>query len=730
MSPFQLNTEYAPAGDQAQAIEKLVKSIHAGNRHQTLLGVTGSGKTFTMANIIAQIGKPALVFSHNKTLAAQLYSEFKNFFPNNAVEYFVSYFDYYQPEAYIARTDTYIEKDSNVNDEIERLRLSSMGGLITRKDVIVIASVSCIYGLGSPEDYEGMMLPVHVGQQISRETLLTRLVDMLYERNDMQLKRGTFRARGDVVEIVPAYLDSEAIRIEFFGDEIDRISAADVLTGTVTLKMPSYTIFPAKQFVTPGDKLKKAIVKIRDEMTERVAWFEQEGKLLEAQRIRMRTEHDIEMMQEMGFCQGIENYSRHLTGREPGATPGTLLDFFPDDFLCLVDESHATIPQIGGMYEGDKSRKTVLVDHGFRLPSALDNRPMKFPEFMDAVGQLVYVSATPARFEIENSVVGNAGYIPNQRELTDGNVSGPAPIVRVSGSSQPVEKFDVMGKGKPLVVEQIIRPTGLLDPIITIKPLKGQIDETMELCRQRIERGERVLVTTLTKRTAEDLTDYLRNLDFKVRYLHSDIDAIERVEILRSLRKGDCDVLIGINLLREGLDLPEVSLVCILDADKEGFLRSETSLIQTAGRAARHVAGEVVLFADIETKSIKALLSICNYRRQVQLEHNTKHGITPKTIRRAVQESLNSLSKARELEENVLREGGGGDFIVTDVIRELEGEMAEAATKLEFERAALIRDQIRELKKQAGMNPDDGGALPQPKKVTYAKPKRGGRKGK
>ncbi len=730
MSPFQLNTEYAPAGDQAQAIEKLVKSIHAGNRHQTLLGVTGSGKTFTMANIIAQIGKPALVFSHNKTLAAQLYSEFKNFFPNNAVEYFVSYFDYYQPEAYIARTDTYIEKDSNVNDEIERLRLSSMGGLITRKDVIVIASVSCIYGLGSPEDYEGMMLPVHVGQQISRETLLTRLVDMLYERNDMQLKRGTFRARGDVLEIVPAYLDSEAIRIEFFGDEIDRISAVDVLTGTVTLKMPSYTIFPAKQFVTPGDKLKKAIVKIRDEMTERVAWFEQEGKLLEAQRIRMRTEHDIEMMQEMGFCQGIENYSRHLTGREPGATPGTLLDFFPDDFLCLVDESHATIPQIGGMYEGDKSRKTVLVDHGFRLPSALDNRPMKFPEFMDAVGQLVYVSATPARFEIENSVVGNAGYIPNQRELTDGNVSGPAPIVRVSGSSQPVEKFDVMGKGKPLVVEQIIRPTGLLDPIITIKPLKGQIDETMELCRQRIERGERVLVTTLTKRTAEDLTDYLRNLDFKVRYLHSDIDAIERVEILRSLRKGDCDVLIGINLLREGLDLPEVSLVCILDADKEGFLRSETSLIQTAGRAARHVAGEVVLFADIETKSIKALLSICNYRRQVQLEHNTKHGITPKTIRRAVQESLNSLSKARELEENVLREGGGGDFIVTDVIRELEGEMAEAATKLEFERAALIRDQIRELKKQAGMNPDDGGALPQPKKVTYAKPKRGGRKGK
>jgi excinuclease ABC subunit B len=734
MSPFQLNTEYAPAGDQAQAIEKLVKSIRAGNRHQTLLGVTGSGKTFTMANIIAQIGKPALVFSHNKTLAAQLYSEFKNFFPNNAVEYFVSYFDYYQPEAYIARTDTYIEKDSAINDEIERLRLSSMGGLITRKDVIVIASVSCIYGLGSPEDYEGMMLPLHVSQQMSRETLLTRLVDMLYERNDVQLKRGTFRARGDVVEVVPAYLDDEAIRIEFFGDEIDRISAVDVLTGTVTLKMPNYTIFPAKQFVTPGDKLKKAIVKIREEMTERVAWFEQEGKLLEAQRLRMRTEHDIEMMQEMGFCQGIENYSRHLTGREPGATPGTLLDFFPDDFLCLVDESHATIPQIGGMYEGDKSRKTVLVDHGFRLPSALDNRPLKFPEFMEAVGQMVYVSATPARFEIENSVVGNAGYIPHQRERIGDEEGVPAALpgiaVRVSGSSQSVDQFDVTGKGKPLVVEQIIRPTGLLDPIITIKPLKGQIDETMELCRQRIERGERVLVTTLTKRTAEDLTDYLRNLDFKVRYLHSDIDAIERVEILRSLRKGDCDVLIGINLLREGLDLPEVSLVCILDADKEGFLRSETSLIQTAGRAARHVAGEVVLFADLETKSIKALLSISHYRRQVQLDHNTKHGITPKTIRRAVQESLNSLSKARELEENVLREGGGGDFIVTDVIRELEGEMAEAATKLEFERAALLRDQIRELKKQAGLNPDDGGVLPSPKKVIYGKSKRGGRKGK
>jgi excinuclease ABC subunit B len=731
MSVFRLNTEYSPQGDQGQAIAKLVKSVRAGNRHQTLLGVTGSGKTFTMANVIAELGRPALVFSHNKTLAAQLYSEFKNFFPHNAVEYFVSYFDYYQPEAYITRTDTYIEKDSAINDEIERLRLSSMGALITRQDTIIVASVSCIYGLGSPEDYEGMMLPLSVGQQMTRETLLTKLVDMLYERNDIQLTRGKFRARGDVIEVVPAYLENEAIRIEFFGDEIDRISAVDVLTGTVTLKMPGYTVFPAKQFVTPGDKLRKAIVKIREEMEERVAWFEKEGKLLEAQRIKMRTQYDIEMMQEMGFCQGIENYSRHLTGREPGATPGTLLDFFKEPPLMFIDESHVTIPQIGGMYEGDKSRKTVLVEHGFRLPSALDNRPLRFEEFMGKVGQLVYVSATPARFEIENSVVGNEKYIPHQRDRIGIEEGVPAALpgkaVRVSGSSQPLEKFDVTTKGRPLVVEQIIRPTGLLDPVITIKPLKGQIDETIELCRQRIEKNERVLVTTLTKRTAEDLTDYLRNLDFKVRYLHSDIDAIERVEILRSLRAGDCDVLVGINLLREGLDLPEVSLVCILDADKEGFLRSESSLIQTSGRAARHINGEVVLFADIETKSIRALLSISGYRRQVQTDHNEKHGITPQTVQRAVQESLQVLGKAKDLEESIVREGGG-DFAITETIRELEQEMAEAASKLEYERAALLRDQIRELKKRAGLNTDDTGTLPQRKNVVYGKPKRGGKK--
>ncbi|MGV3660199.1 MAG: excinuclease ABC subunit UvrB [Prosthecobacter sp.] len=731
-SPFQLNPEFLPRGDQAQAIAKLVKSVKAGNRHQTLMGVTGSGKTFTMANVIAQVGRPSLVFSHNKTLAGELYSEFKNFFPHNSVEYFVSYFDYYHPEAYIARTDTYIEKDSSINDEIERLRLSSMGALLTRQDTIVVASVSCIYGLGSPEDYEGMMLPLHTTQQITRETLLTRLVDMLYERNDYQLKRGSFRARGDVIEVVPAYLESEAIRIEFFGDEIDRISVVDVLTGTVTLKLPSYTIFPAKQFVTPGDKLRKAVVKIREEMEERVAWFEKEGKLLEAQRIKMRTEYDIEMMQEMGFCQGIENYSRHLTGRPPGATPGTLLDFFKEPPLMFIDESHATIPQIGGMFEGDKSRKTVLVEHGFRLPSALDNRPLRFEEFMKKAGQLVYVTATPAKFEMENSVVGNTKYIPHQRERIGMEEGIPAALpgksmksVRVSGSSESVEKFDVTTRGRSLVVEQIIRPTGLLDPIITVKPLKGQIDETMELCRQRIERGERVLVTTLTKRTAEDLTDYLRNLDFRVRYLHSDIDAIERVEILRSLRAGDCDVLVGINLLREGLDLPEVSLVCILDADKEGFLRSETSLIQTAGRAARHVNGEVVLFADLQTQSIQALLSISGYRRRVQTEHNEANGITPQTVRRAVQESLQIIGKAKDLEESVVREGGG-DYAITETIRELEQEMAEAAMKLEYERAALLRDQIRELKKRAGLNTDDTGMLPQRKDVKYGKPKRGG----
>ncbi len=713
MSVFSLNSEYSPQGDQGQAIAKLTKSVRAGNRHQTLLGVTGSGKTFTMANVIAEIGKPALIMSHNKTLAAQLYSEFKNFFPNNSVEYFVSYFDYYQPEAYIARSDTYIEKDSSVNEEIERLRLSSMGALLTRKDVIVVASVSCIYGLGSPEDYEGMMVPIKKGDVMKREVFLTKLVDMLYERNDIAFSRGRFRARGDVVEVFPAYLENEAIRVEFFGDEIDRISVFDPLTGTSTAQLPGYTFYPAKQFVTPMDKLRKAIKSIRVELDERVAEFEREGKLLEAQRIRMRTEYDIEMMQEMGFCQGIENYSRHLTGRAIGSTPGTLLDFFPDDFLTFMDESHATIPQIGGMFEGDMSRKKVLVEHGFRLPSAMDNRPLKFPEFMAHMKQMIYVSATPAEFEIDNSVVGVTGYVPHKRERIGDQESVPAiipggvkPIVRISGSAESVEKFDVTTKGKNLVVEQIIRPTGLLDPVVTMKPLKGQIDETMELCRVRIERGERVLVTTLTKRTAEDLTDYLRNLNFKVRYLHSEIDAIERVEILRALRAGDFDILVGINLLREGLDLPEVSLVCILDADKEGFLRSQTSLLQTAGRAARHVNGEVVLFADQITQSIQALLNISAYRRERQMDHNEEHGITPQTVKRAVQESLHSYKSGHAVEESVVRDEAGG-YAVAEILRELEAEMVEAASNMEYERAALLRDQIRELKRQTG---DSSGA--------------------
>ena len=556
---FELVSDYKPMGDQAQAIGKLVKSVEAGNPHQTLLGVTGSGKTFTMANLIARIGKPALIMSHNKTLAAQLYSEFKNFFPNNAVEYFVSYFDYYQPEAYIPRTDTYIEKDSSINDEIERLRLSSMGSLLTREDTIVIASVSCIYGLGSPEDYEGMMVPVWVGQMIQRDELLEKLVGMLFERNDIAFGRGKFRVRGDVVEVHPAYLDETAVRVEFFGDEIDRISTIDTLTGTVIDKVENYTFFPAKQFVTSAEKLKRAIVEIRKEADERVAEFESQGKLIEAQRLRMRTDYDIEMMREMGFCQGIENYSRHLTGRPPGAQPYTLLDFFPDDFLTIMDESHATIPQVGGMYEGDKSRKTVLVDHGFRLPSALDNRPLRFDEFMKMTGQRLYVSATPGPFEIVNSRPENKGYIPVKRRK-DGrgfdNIDVKRLRIESSGNAEPVENFDPTKAGRALVVEQIIRPTGLLDPILTMKPLKGQIDETIELCRQRVEKGERVLVTTLTKKTAEDLSEYLAGVGLKVRYIHADVDTVERVEILRQLRAAAFDILVGINLLREGLHFP------------------------------------------------------------------------------------------------------------------------------------------------------------------------------
>jgi excinuclease ABC subunit B len=722
--PFQLESNYKPRGDQAQAIAKLAKSLEAGNRHQTLLGVTGSGKTFTMANVIREIDRPTLVISHNKTLAAQLYSEFKQFFPRNAVEYFVSYFDYYQPEAYIPRSDTYIEKDSSINEEIERLRLSATSALLSRRDVIVVASVSCIYGVTSPEDYERMLLTVKRGQHISREAVLGRLVDMLYERNDMNFSRGRFRVRGDVVEVYPATADEEGVRIEFFGDEVDAITRFDPLTGHAREALSVITFFPAKQFVTPADKLNRALTTIRAELDDRIKLLESQNKLLEAQRLKMRTEYDLEMLQEMGFCSGIENYSRHLSGRPPGSKPYTIIDFFPKDFLTVIDESHATIPQIGGMYEGDKSRKTVLVEYGFRLPSALDNRPLNFPEFMKLTNQLVYVSATPAEFEIGNSVVGNKGYVPHKRarigedELVPFVLPGEtaaavydrretkigahrAPL-QISKTDEPPEAFDVHTSGKPLVVEQIIRPTGLLDPRITIRGLKNQIDDTIELCRQRVEQQERVLVTTLTKRTAEDLADYLRDVGLKVRYLHSDIDTIERVEILRGLRAADFDILVGINLLREGLDLPEVSLVCILDADKEGFLRSQTSLIQTAGRAARHVNGEVVLFADQVTDSMQALISISKYRRTKQTEYNEKHGITPQTVRRAVQESLHTILRGREIASSVINEVGG-NFDLTELLRELEDEMQRASANLEFERAALLRDQIMEVKSGTGL---------------------------
>jgi len=704
MSRFQLSSEFEPKGDQAQAIAKLSKSLLAGNEHQTLLGVTGSGKTFTVANLITELGKPTLIMSHNKTLAAQLYSEFKSFFPNNAVEYFVSYFDYYQPEAYIPRTDTYIEKDSSINDEIERLRLSSMSSLLTRKDVIVVASVSCIYGLGSPDDYKDMMIPVKVGQDLDRDDFLKDLVSILYERNDIEFGRGKFRVRGDVVEVFPAYLDDEGIRVEFFGDEIDRITLFDPLTGNSRHQLDDVTFYPAKQFVTPKDKMARAINDIRAELTERIEHFEKNQQYLEAQRIKQRTEYDIEMMQEMGFCQGIENYSRHLTGRPAGAKPGTLIDFFPDDFFTVIDESHVSIPQIGGMYEGDRSRKTTLVDFGFRLPSALDNRPLKFDEYMGATGQRLYVSATPAKFEIQNSTAGRKGYIPHKRKRIGEEELIPERLPRISGSKQPIEKFDPTKKGADLIVEQIIRPTGLLDPTLTLRPLKGQIDETIELCQQRIEKNERVLVTTLTKRTAEDLTDYLRNVGLRVRSIHADVDAIERVEILRSLRAAEFDILVGINLLREGLDLPEVSLVCILDADKEGFLRSETSLIQTVGRAARHVNGEAVLFADQVTDSIQSLISITEYRRRVQQEYNEEHGITPTTVVRSDQETLRVFQRGKEVEQSLVAESGE-DIDTLAVIRELEEEMQEAAQKLEFERAALIRDQINKLKKESGESP-------------------------
>jgi excinuclease ABC subunit B len=672
---FELVSSYSPAGDQPLAIAKLTEGVRAGAKHQALLGVTGSGKTFTIANVIRNIGRPTLVISHNKTLAAQLYAEFKSFFPGNAVEYFVSYFDYYQPEAYIPRTDTFIEKDSSVNEEIERMRLSAMSSLFSRRDVIVVASVSCIYGIGSREDYEMLVVPLRVGMELSRDQLLSRLVDLQYARNDVEFARGHFRVRGDTIEVRPAYRE-DGLRIEFFGDQIDRLARFDPLTGRRAEALEASAIYPAKQFVTPGDKTKRALLSIREELGERIAWFEKQGKLLEAQRVKMRVEYDLEMMEEMGFCSGIENYSRHLNGRPPGSSPNTIIDFFPKDFLLVIDESHATVPQIGGMFAGDRSRKTVLVEHGFRLPSALDNRPLNLQEFQRHQDQTIYVSATP----------------------------GPQELGWVG----------------PRVVEQIIRPTGLVDPKVTVKPLKGQIDDLIEEARKRADLKERILVTTLTKRTAEELTDYLRDVGVNVRYLHSEIDAIERVEILRSLRRGEFDVLVGINLLREGLDLPEVSLVAILDADKEGYLRSATSLIQTAGRAARHLNGEVILYADVMTGSIQKFLEVCRYRREKQLAYNAANNITPKSVSRAVEAALATDRGLKHAAAGLLRDETG-DVDVQATIQELEDEMVAASNALEFEKAALLRDQIRELKRGSGVEPVAAGGKP----VRYAgKPSR------
>jgi excinuclease ABC subunit B len=662
---FELVAPYQPAGDQPQAIAKLTERLLAGAKHQVLLGVTGSGKTFAVANVIRNVNRPTLVISHNKTLAAQLYAEFKGFFPNNAVEYFVSYFDYYQPEAYIPRTDTFIEKDSSINEEIERLRLSTMSSLFARRDVVVVASVSCIYGIGSKEDYEAMVIPIRAGLEISRDHFLHRLVDLQYTRNDIEFTRGQFRVRGDTVELCPAGRE-DALRVEFFGDQIERITRFEPLTGHKTEALEAVTVYPGKQFVTPAVKLRPAVLAIREELGDRIAWFEQHGKLLEAQRIKMRTEYDLEMMEEMGFCSGIENYSRHIAGRPPGSRPCTLFDFFPKDYLLVLDESHATVPQIGGMHAGDRSRKTVLVEYGFRLPSALDNRPLSFEEFQGLQNQVLYASATPGPRELE--------------------------WARQSGAALPgADRCDG-------VVDLVVRPTGLVDPKATVKPLTGQIDDLINECRQRAEAKERVLVTTLTKRTAEELTDYLREIGINVQYLHSEIDAIERVEILRSLRKGEFDVLVGINLLREGLDLPEVSLVAILDADKEGYLRSATSLIQTAGRAARHLHGEVILYADVMTQSIQKFLAVSEYRRKKQLAYNEEHHITPRSVIRAVEESLSSHQETYKQAHSFLAETGV-DLDITETIKELEEEMLGAANNLEFEKAALLRDQIRELKR-------------------------------
>ena len=658
--PFKLVSDYQPTGDQPDAIQALVSGLRAAQRFQTLEGVTGSGKTFTVANVIQQWGRPTLVVSHNKTLAAQLYAELKGFFPHSAVEYFVSYYDYYQPEAYLPATDTFIEKDSSINEEIERLRLAATDALMNREDVIIVASVSCIYGLGSPDDYRDMLVRLAVGGELDREGVMTRLVDIQYTRNDYEPAPGTFRARGDTLDIFPSYR-KDGLRVDFFGNRIERLQTFDPTSGKATATLAHVVISPAKHFVMAANKIERALNGIRRELEERVQWFTAENKLIEAQRIRMRTSYDLEMMKELGYCGGIENYSRHLSGRPAGGRPACLLDFFPKKFLTVVDESHVTVPQLRAMYNGDQARKQVLVDHGFRLPSALDNRPLNFDEFLGATGPMLFTTATPG---------------PYERQV------GGAPV------------------------PQVIRPTGLLDPPIEVRPLRTQVDDLIEEVRRRAAKHERTLVTTLTKKTAEDLSTYLQTVGLRVKYLHSDIDTLERVEILRGLRQATFDCLVGINLLREGLDLPEVSLVAILDADKEGFLRSETALIQTAGRAARHLNGTVIMYADKLTDSMRGMLEKCRLRREIQTAYNKKHHITPRSIQKSIQESMKTIEEAREIEESVVRETGV-DYNVTELLAELEKEMIEASAALEFERAALLRDQIHEL--QASQQPAKGG---------------------
>lgn len=657
MAEFNIVSPYKPTGDQPEAIEKLAKGFKNGNKFETLLGVTGSGKTFTMANIIVDLQKPTLVIAHNKTLAAQLYSEFKEIFPNNAVEYFVSYYDYYQPEAYVPSTDTYIEKDSSINNEIDKLRHSATSALFERKDVLVVASVSCIYGLGDPEEYQKMSLSLRVGMEKDRDDVLKRLVELQYARNEMDFDRSTFRVRGDVVEIFPAANSESAIRVEFFGDEIDKISEIDVLTGNIIGARDHVVIFPASHYVTSQEKMQAALVNIEKELEERLTELKREDKLLEAQRLDQRTRYDIEMLSEMGFCTGIENYSRHLELRIPGSAPGTLLDFFPDDFLIIADESHVSVPQIRGMYEGDRSRKTTLVEFGFRLPSALDNRPLKFNEFESKINQMLFVSATPSKYEAAHS------------ELT---------------------------------VEQVIRPTGLLDPEITVKPVEGQIDDLISEVNKTVKEGHKILVTTLTKRMAERLTDYMREMGIRVRYLHSDIDTLERLEIIRDLRLDVFDVLIGINLLREGLDIPEVSLVAILDADKEGFLRSETSLIQTIGRAARNSEGRVIMYADVITESMDRAITETNRRREIQMNYNREHGIIPQTIKKKVYDIIQA-TKAVDVKQNSPLNKGYESMDIKELRKEavkIEKDMKRAASDLQFERAAELRDRLIEVKKQ------------------------------